>query len=198
LVADPAYDPLTEGKAKVEAALGQSAAAIRDYSAVVARVPQPQYILELGELQESLGQRSAAATSYQLLATEQRLFVANGVVDDLLPAQLAADHGDPLVALRDARAEWDRRHSVLVADALSWALHVNHRDIEALTYARLADRIGWRNATFAYHRGMIEASLGQRTAARADLTRALAINPFFSPLQAPRARTALHALGTAA
>jgi lipoprotein NlpI len=54
---------------------------------------------------------------------------------------------------------------------------------------------GMRNALFAYHRGMIENALGQRTAARHDLSQALAIDPAFNPLQAPIARATLDRLG---
>jgi tetratricopeptide (TPR) repeat protein len=157
----------------------------------VNRVPQPQYVVELGDLQASLGHRDAAQQQYNLLATEEQLFSANGVVDDLLPAQFDADHGDPAGALSHARAEWRRRHSVLVADALAWALHVNGQDREALTYAQQASRLGWQNALFSYHQGMIERSLGLRAEAQRDLSQALHINPYFSVLQAPLARSAL-------
>jgi len=47
------------------------------------------------------------------------------------------------------------------------------------------------NALFAYHRGMIEKSLGMKSAAVASLLRALRINPYFSTLLAPKARAAL-------
>jgi tetratricopeptide (TPR) repeat protein len=198
IAADPGYVPPLEGKAKVEAARGDTAGAIRDYTAVVNRVPQPQYVLELGDLQASLGHQDAAQEQYRLLAAEQRLFYANGVVDDLTSAQFAADHGDPAGALRDAEAEWGRRHSVLVADALAWALHVNGRDAEALGYARQATALGEKNAVFLFHRGMIERSLGQRDEARRDLSDALRINPHFSVLQAPVATAALAGLGGAA
>jgi tetratricopeptide (TPR) repeat protein len=198
IAADPAYAPPLEGKAKVEAARGDTAGAIRDYTAVVNRVPQPQYVLELGDLQASLGHQDAAQEQYRLLAAEQRLFDANGVVDDLTAAQFAADHGDPAGALRYAEAERGRRHSVLVADALAWALHVNGRDADAHGYARQATALGERNAVLLFHRGMIERSLGQRDEARRDLSEALRINPYFSVLQAPVARAALAGLGGAA
>ena len=42
---------------------------------------------------------------------------------------------------------------------------------------------------------MIELSLGQRDDARRELTRALAINPHFSVLHAPKAVAALTSLG---
>jgi len=43
---------------------------------------------------------------------------------------------------------------------------------------------------------MIELSLGSRAEARSHLAEALAINPYFSPLDAPSARRALSDLGT--
>ncbi len=198
LAADPSYTPLLAGRAKVSAALGHSAPALRDYATVVQRVPLPQFVVEYGELLQSLGRTREAQQQYALLATEQRLFAANGVTDDLTGAQFAADHGAPADAVRHARAEWERRHSVLVADALAWALHRAGADAEALTYAHRATALGWHNAAFFYHRGMIEAALGQRDAARADLSLALRTNPHFSPLQAPVARQALTRLGGSA
>jgi len=195
VAADPSYTLLLAGRAKLEAARGDSAAAVRDYALVVQRVPLPQFVVEYGELLQSLGRTAQAQQQYALLATEQRLFTANGVIDDLTGAQFAADHGAPAEAVAHARAEWSRRHSVLVADALAWALHRAGKDAEALSYADKAMSLGWRNATFFYHRGMIESALGERAAARADLAQALRTNPHFSPLQAPVARRALAQLG---
>ncbi|MGH3909264.1 MAG: tetratricopeptide repeat protein, partial [Pseudonocardiaceae bacterium] len=129
-----------------------------------------------------------------LFTQQQRLYEAAGSTDDLAVSQFAADHGDPAEALRRAQAEWDRRQSVFVADAVSWALHVNGRDAEALTFADRAAALGSRNATFAYHRGMILAALGEQDEAQRQLTETLEINPHFSPLHAPRARAALDEL----
>ncbi|MEU4745401.1 hypothetical protein AB0G02_33745, partial [Actinosynnema sp. NPDC023658] len=55
------------------------------------------------------------------------------------------------------------RQHVLVADALAWALHLNGRDEEALTFADRAASTGWHNAVFLYHRGVILAGLGHKT-----------------------------------
>jgi tetratricopeptide (TPR) repeat protein len=195
LLAQPSSDTLLAGRAKSEAALGQSDAAVRDYATVVNRIPQPEYVLEYGQLLDSLGRTAEAKAQYTVLASIQQLFKANGVVDDLSDATFDADHGSAAAAVVHARAEWKRRKSVLVADALAWALHQDGHDAEALKYAVLANRLGWRNATFAYHQGMIELSLGQRSAARRDLSRALKINPHFSLAQAPKAVAALGSLG---
>lgn len=195
LAADPSYLPLVAGRAKVAATRGQTEAAIRDYTTVISRVPQPLYVIELGELYQSLGRRQDAARSYELVRAEERLFTANGVNVDLELALFEADHGDPAVGLRAARAEWGRRQSVFVADALGWALHATGRDREALGYARTALRLGTRNASFYYHLGMIEKSLGMTAAARVHIGAALAINPHFSPLYAPLAKRTLQELG---
>ncbi|MCM2428694.1 tetratricopeptide repeat protein [Streptomyces sp. RKAG337] len=191
LALDPTYTAALAGVARAEAALGQTAKAVTDYQAAIARVPQPQYVLELGELLESLGRTAEARAQYRVLEAEQRLFAANGVVDDLNLGQYQADHGNPELAVTLLTAEWGRRHSVLVADALSWALHRAGRDEEALPLAREANRLGWRDATLRYHRGVIEQTVGDDQAARTDLTSALSANPAFSPLRAPDARARL-------
>ncbi|HEY2764460.1 MAG TPA: tetratricopeptide repeat protein [Pseudonocardiaceae bacterium] len=195
LRAAPGNVALLQGRAKVAAATGRVAAALAGYGQITSRVPLPQYLLEYGELLESVGQAAQARGQYELITAQQQLYTAQGAVDDLFAAQLAADHGLPTEALARAAQEWDRRQSVFSADALAWALHVNGRDAEALTYADRAGAYGWRNATFAYHRGMILTSLRRTADARAALSRALAINPYFSPLAAPRAKQALAELG---
>ncbi|MDF9816213.1 tetratricopeptide repeat protein [Streptomyces sp. SPB162] len=191
LALDPTYSAALAGAARAEAALGRTAQAVTDYRTAIARVPQPQYVLELGELLESLGRTVEARAQYTVLEAEQKLFAANGVVDDLNLGQYQADHGSPQLAVTLLTAERGRRHSVLVADALSWALHRAGRDQEALPLAREANRLGWRDATLRYHRGVIEQALGDDQAARTHLTDALSANPAFSPLRAPDARARL-------
>ncbi|WP_237546791.1 tetratricopeptide repeat protein [Streptomyces sp. SID161] len=194
LTADDGYLPALEGRARARAAGGDLAAAIRDMEAVVARSPLPGPLVELGELYEAraaAGDTARARRQYALVDAWIALARANGVDADLDTALAAADHGDRRAALRAARAEWARRHTVHTADALAWALHVNGHDEEALPYARRATATGYRNAAFRYHRGVIELATGHRAAGRASLAAALKLNPGFSPLGAARARAAL-------
>ncbi|WP_236053468.1 tetratricopeptide repeat protein [Streptomyces musisoli] len=194
LAADDGYLPALEGRARARAADGDRAAAIKDMEAVVARSPLPGPLVELGELYEArgaAGDRARARQQYALVDAWTALARANGVNADLDTALAAAEHGDKAAALRAARAEWARRHTVHTADALAWALHVNGRDREALPYARRATATGYRNAAFRYHRGVIELATGHRAAGRASLASALKLNPGFSPLGAARARKAL-------
>ncbi|MGH3755144.1 MAG: tetratricopeptide repeat protein [Pseudonocardiaceae bacterium] len=195
LLAVPGNIPLLQGRAKVAAATGKIEDALAGYAQITSRMPLPQYVLEYGELLESVGRTSQARGQYDVLAAQQQLYAAQGAVDDLAASQIAADHGNPAEALRAAQQQWARHQSVFSADALAWALHVNGRDSEAVAYADKAAALGWRNATFAYHRGMILTSLGRAADARVALSQALAINPYFSPLAAPRARQTLAELG---
>ncbi|MFD7134468.1 tetratricopeptide repeat protein [Streptomyces sp. NPDC059894] len=194
LAADETYLPALEGRARAQAAEGRTAEAIEGLEDVVARFPLPGPLVGLGELYEARGGRGDAVKAreqYALVDAWTSLARANGVDADLDTALAAADHGDRAAALRAARAEWARRHTVHTADALAWALHVNGRDEEALPYARRATATGYRNAVFLHHLGMIERATGRTADARAHLTAALGLNPGFSPLGAREARAAL-------
>ncbi|PIB06934.1 hypothetical protein B1C81_22635 [Streptomyces sp. HG99] len=196
LGADDTCLPALEGRARAQAAQGDRDAAIRGMEQIVDRYPLPQSLVELGELYEARGRKGDAQKArdqYSLVDAWVALARANGVNADLDTALAAADHGDREAALKAARAEWARRHTVHTADALAWALHVNGRDKEALPYARQATATGYRNASFLYHRGMIERATGHEKQARASLTSALDLNPGFSPLGAREARKALEA-----
>lgn len=193
LTADPGNHRLLAGRAKAEAALGRLGAAQHDYVAAIALAPQPEYLLEYAELLLFLGRDDQAGQQLARLSEQRRLRTANGVLDDLIGATVEADHGSATAAVRRAEAEWGRRQSVVVADALGWALHRAGRDHEALRYATTANRFGGQNAGFRYHLGMIELALDRRADARRDLSAALRLNPYFSVLQAPLARRALAA-----
>lgn len=196
LAADENYLPALEGRARTQAALGDRAAAIKGMELVVSRYPLPQPLVELGELYESRGaegDKAKAEDQYALVDAWIALARANGVNADLDTALAAADHGDVKSALKAARAEWARRHTVHTADALAWALHVNGRDKEALPYARQATATNYHNASFIYHLGTIELATGHKGDGRAHLAKALKLNPGFSPLGAAKARKALEA-----
>jgi tetratricopeptide (TPR) repeat protein len=155
--ASPNDPALQQGKAKLAAARGRTEEALGIYRQVVARAPQPQYLLEYAELLIKAGQQAEAGRQFAIITQQQRLLESQGATDDLSAALIAADHGDKAEALRRAEAEWARRQSVFAADAMAWALHVNGRDAEALTYADKAVANGWRNPAVTGHRTAILA-----------------------------------------
>ncbi len=194
---DPAYPPAVAGTAQTLFAQGKLATAIRWYRDLAQRVPEPEYVSELGDLYTVAGKNVSAASQYDVVSTWQTIASDNGVRVTMDLANFAADHGKHALALRLAQAEWKKRHSIEVADAVAWALHVSGQDKEAVPYANYAARTGYKDATFLYHRAMIERGVGNTARARALLTEALTLNPRFSPLQAPLARKALEELKAA-
>lgn len=196
LLAAPDHAALQQGTAKVFAARGDVDRAIAQYTVLTDQSPLPEYLLEFGELLESAGRTDEAAAKYREIADRFQALEAQGATENVDASQLAAEHGDANEAVRLAELEYGRRQSVITADVLAWALHQAGRDAEAITFADRAAALGWRSATLAYHRGMILAALGEADQAVAALTDALRINPYFSPLHAPRAQQALDSLRT--
>ncbi|WP_235783658.1 tetratricopeptide repeat protein [Amycolatopsis orientalis] len=191
LLAVPDDGSLRQGKARLAAARGLTEKALAGYQELVSHKPSLGGLQEYALLLKTAGRPELAAQQYALFDEQQRLEAASGATIDLEASTVAADRGKAAQALTFAQSEWSRRRPVFVADALAWALHLNGRDTEALTYADQAASTGWRNATFSYHRGMILARLGRNTEAVAALTEALRINPAFSVVEARAARAAL-------
>ena len=188
LKADPTYVPALAGSARTLHAQGHAWEAVRQYLRVTLKFPEPRYLIELGDLYTSLGQPTRAAAQYRVVDMWADLAAQNGVRTTMEMSLYAADHGNPRLALRLAEAEWKKRHNIQVADALAWSLHAAGRDKEALTFAERAAGTGYRNASFLYHRGMIELALGDTETARQTLVSALKLDPAFSPTQAKIAR----------
>ena len=188
------YLPALASRARLAVARGDLAEAVRRWQVVVAQMPLPEYLTELGEVHLALGQRAEARQQFAVVETTIDLLSSNGVNTDLETALFEADHGSRVDALRVARAEWKRRKSIHVADLLAWALHVNGQDRAALPLTRAATRLGTDEARMWLHRGQIEAALGLDDAARAHLRHGLEVDPGASPWQAERARTVLRRL----
>ncbi|MEU4348756.1 hypothetical protein [Streptomyces sp. NPDC023838] len=192
---DPEAHAALAGKARAELALGRTGAARHDYAAAIARLPRPEYLLELGELYESLRLKVDARAQYARLRARAASDDGHGVSDALVLGRFEADHGAPDSAVDRLRAEWRRAPSAAVADALGWALYRAREPEEGLAFAKKAAEKGGRSALFSYHRGVLEREMGQQGAARRDLEEALRTNPYFSPLLVPKARKVLEGLG---
>ncbi|MGW1155525.1 tetratricopeptide repeat protein [Streptomyces rubiginosohelvolus] len=184
------------GRARALAALDRTDEALATYQSALEKLPRPQYALELGELYESLGLDGDARTQYAKLREMVAAAKKDGVDESLVLARFEADHGDPEAAVELLRAQWRGQHrSAAVADALGWALHRAGESEEGLEYAQLAADTGVRNASYAYHLGVIQRELADYGPARRNLEQAVRTNPAFSPLAAPLAQEALDALG---
>jgi tetratricopeptide (TPR) repeat protein len=189
LVFSPGYHLGLDALAQARAALGNIPGAIAAERAAADRVPLPQYVGFLGDLERVSGHPVAARRQYALIGVIQKLLVANGVKSDLDIAQFNLDHGIRLrESLRLARRGYVDRPSVYGDDVLAWALARNGRCAEALPYSVRSLRLGSVDAVKFFHRGMIERCLGNSTTARTWFRRALATNAHFSLVWAPVAR----------
>ena len=188
----PGYAPALDALARVEAARGHPRRALELQRRAVEAIPLPGYVAQLGDLLASVGRKDEAKAQAALVAAIERLEVANGVSIDLESALYRIDHGirlrESLGLARKARAA---RPSVAGDDVLAWALARNGRCAEARVASERSLRLGQREATFFFHRGMIERCLGNQAAAKTWFARALDLNPHFSILWAPVARKAV-------
>jgi len=188
----PDYHRAQAGLARVEAARGRTDEAVALYRAALEAVPLPEYAGRLAETLAAAGRDGEAREAYELLDVMQRLLESNGARTELETALVDLDRNanvdDALARVREAYAE---RRSIEAEDVLAWALYRNGRCDEARAQSERALRLGTRDALKEFHRGMIERCLGRPAAARAAFSRALAINPYFSPRWGPVAEEAV-------
>ncbi|MDX6665972.1 MAG: hypothetical protein QOG68_2178 [Solirubrobacteraceae bacterium] len=190
----PGYVPAAAGLARVEAARGDLAGAARRLRSVVARLPLPEHIVALGEIELAQGRPAAARRDLSLVSAEERLLAANGVNTDVDLALFEAQHGSPARGVALARRAWAQAPSIRSADALGWALPRSGRPGAGVGWARRALRRGTRDPLLLFHAGIAARAAGRPAQARRWLSGSLALNPRFSPLFAPQARRALKAI----
>ena len=190
LAVRPGYVYAFDGLALVEAARGRYRDAIAYERRATDTIPLPQFVASLGDLQRLAGNGSAAQRQYALIGAIRRLLRANGVRTDLETALFDVDHAVRLPrALSLARAAQAERPSIDGDDVLAWTLARDGRCAEAVPWSQRALRLGTQDALKFFHRAAIEHCAGDQAAARAWARRALALNPHFSVLWAPTARS---------
>ena len=185
----PGYVYALDWLARTEAARGRYGQAVVHAQRAVDAVPLPQFVATLADIHRAAGNGMAAREQYALMGAIQQLLRANGVNADLELALFRVDHGirlkETLELARRARAA---RPSIYGDDVVAWALARNGLCQEALSYSVRSLRLGTKDASLYFHRGMIERCLGRTEAARSWFARALETNPQFSLVWAPTAR----------
>lgn len=192
------YVPALAGLGKVAAARADYPAAIGFYQRASAIVPQPELLAALGDVYLLAGEPVLAEQQYATVEAIGRLAEANQQVYNRQLATFFADRDRQVArALAYAMAELETRRDAAGYDAAAWAAYKNGHLADAQMWIQQALATGAREARFFYHAGLIADAQGQTAEARRWLSTALALNPYFDPLQAPHARAALARLQTA-
>ena len=149
------------GQARVRAAHGDLAGAVRLNEAAAQRLPVPDFVIALADLHARLGDATRAAQDADLVWAMQQLLKASGVRTDVDLALFDADHDLRLVdALAAARAEYLIRPSVTVAMTLAWTEYKNGELQQAARDARDALRLGWRDPASLHRAAQIARAAG--------------------------------------
>lgn len=186
-----------EGLAAITAAEGDYAGAIEQYREALGGGPGPDVTASIGDLYLLLGDEAAAAAEFAKVEGEiDELDPAgNGIFNRFL-ALFLADHGGDLDrALAITTAELEQRQDVHGWDAHGWVLYRLGRFQEAREASDRAIALDTPDAELWYHAGAISAALGDGDRARAELQRALDLNPGFDPASAQDARRLLDEIG---
>ncbi|HJR07346.1 MAG TPA: tetratricopeptide repeat protein [Pyrinomonadaceae bacterium] len=181
--------------ARVRAARGDIQGAIKEYENVNTRLPEPPYLAALADLYQLTGRAADAARTYAEVERVGRITPLESNMHARLLSIFYADHDLKAVEAYDAAVkDYAARQDIYGADTLAWTALKAGKIKEAQTAIKDALRLGTKDAKLLYHAGMIARAAGDREAARDYLTRALALNPQFDPLQVSIAKKALEGI----
>jgi tetratricopeptide (TPR) repeat protein len=171
----------TAGRARVLVTHGDLAGATALLAPVADRFPTPTLVTLLGDIATLDGRTADARRSFDVVRATTALQKAGGAAVDLEASLFEADHsGDPALVLQLATDAYATRPSIHGADALAWArLHTNDLAGASSSIAE-ALRLGTRDASLLFHAAAIHSAAGSVEQARAELTDALTINPWFA------------------
>lgn len=175
--------------AQLRWAQGKTDEALKLYAQVVNDIPLPQYVTALGDLYASTGDSANAKKQYELAEFVYKTQENGGMDVGIEKALFMADHDIRLSdTLAAAEAAAKTRRDVHTLDAYAWVLYKSGRYADALAIQKEALRLDTQNPLFYYHLGMIYSKLGDAQNAKANVQKALNLNPHFSILYAKDAQ----------
>jgi len=177
--------------ARIELANKHYARALDAATRGVAIIPNPETLGILADAQAAQGQTQAAAASRAEIDAEEKIGNAEHVNDRLIAVYLA-DHGlRPADAYAIAQRELRVRDDIYAEDTLAWCAAKAGHWSAARSAAAKALRFDTEDPRMQYHAAVIAQHFGARDEAIRRYTRALALNPNFSSVQADDARAQL-------
>jgi tetratricopeptide (TPR) repeat protein len=176
----PGYPAAVSGLAYLRVAKGDLEGAAELYRRAAAAAPVPELSASLGDTLAKLGRTKAAERAWRTADELERLFASNGGRNLLETAEFDLNH-DRYVrrALDRARRGRAERPSIEGDHVLAWALYKNDRCQEARPVSLRSLRLGTLDVDGLYHHSLIEACLGNRTAAAAYRARVQRLDPSY-------------------
>ena len=181
------------GLARLAAARGQWSAAIEFGSRAIAVQLDPATLGTMSDAYAAVGDTAQARSFADAMAVAA--LGQPGPIHRAWGLFLLDHDRDVARVLSEARKDIAQRQDVYGYDLLAWAAFKAGRMEEAQHAAGAALTQATQDASLSYHAGMIALAMGDSVQARALIGAALALNPRFSPTQAPIARRTLDALG---
>ncbi len=188
LYSSPGYGHALAGLGMAAAARGDYTTAIARYREAVKALPIGENYIALGEVFEAAGMSVKADSQYQAAQEilERELSIGMDVADEM--ARLLCRRGRNIDrAVQLVEEAYERRPTVNIAYILAGALDAAGKYEQAREYARKSLRLQSPYPRFHYQLGVIEHHLGNGEGARSHLKKSLEMNPYFSPVDAPRA-----------
>ncbi|MBV9501767.1 MAG: tetratricopeptide repeat protein [Acidobacteriaceae bacterium] len=137
------------------------------------RAPHAENLYAWAKALKLAGKADEAASNFA--AFEKRSVAESAMADNSnheLVFYYADELNKPAEALRIAQMEAARRQDVHTLDCLAWALHVNHRDREALERIDEALAVGVKDPEILSHAAAINLNLNERAGAQSQITSA--------------------------
>ena len=177
----PSLHRALAGLGRVEAAQGQTEAAIRDYERAQSIVPLVEYASALEDLYSAARMMSKAREQQQLIETIEKLGQAANEKTNRNLALLLADHNRHLdLATKLMETEIPLRGDVYTWDVFSWVLFKDGRYAEARDASTKALKLGTPEPLFYYHASRIASAAGDDELAREYAARQRSLNPKFN------------------
>jgi tetratricopeptide (TPR) repeat protein len=193
---------LLRAAARVEAARGNIGAAEGHCRSLLARGPDHDALVLLGDLCLARGEAKEAEAYFARVEAHYAAHpstetTASGHTHPEM-ARFFADHDRNVVEALRIASQHKLSENTVNADLLAWTLFKNG-DVEGAAKAmKRALRFKTPDPILHYHAGMIAVAAGDHLSAVKHLQRALSLNASFDPVQAPLARQALEKLSETA
>ena len=191
----PKYFLGVAGLAEARAAQGRFEDALKLYAQTIELCPDPIFFMAAGDIHMKLGAADKAKAAYD---TAEKTILESGATPAEFSRELSLFYSERGLqskkAVELARTDLKFRQDIMGHDALAWALYRDSQFEAAAKASEQALRTGSTSAKVHFHAGMIRYRLGDKDAAKKNLTHALAENSRFSVLDADVARKTLQEL----